>query len=144
MDFAVFALFFRQTPTLARLYGGGHGCFTPVKLTRVTKIHIINRVSLSWCRNCVSAAPGSRIKKFKSRKMTFKNRPPQQDWSVFFFTFLESWHSWVGWGRSVNGFRIELTHIYSSNRPNSPVSTVAIPNSRIRTGWPSSGTKSCS
>ena len=144
MDFVDLALFFRMSATLARLYGGGHGCFTPVKLTRVTKIHIINRVSTSLCRNFGSAAPGSRIKKFKSIKITFKNRPPQPDRPVFLRFFIESWHSWVGWGRSVNGFRIELTHIYSSNRSNSLVSTMAIPNSRARTCWPSAGTKSCS
>ena len=89
MDFGDLALFFRMSSTLARLYGGGAGCFTPGQPVSVTKISIINRVSQGLCRNAVSAAPGPRTKNVQILKnKPVQNRSPDP---LFFYFGFESW-----------------------------------------------------
>ena len=76
MDFLDFALFFGQSSTLRRVYGGGPGCFTSDQPVSETKISIVNRVSPSLCRNFDSAAPGSKKEKLQNLKSDGPNPPP--------------------------------------------------------------------
>ena len=72
MDFLDFRLFFGQSSTLRRVYGGGPGCFTSDQPVSGTKISIVNRVSPSLCRNFDSAAPGSKKEKLQNLKSSPK------------------------------------------------------------------------